>query len=252
MILTIDIGNGSAKFAVFDGSDIVSRSRVESRRDLSIKDISTALAGCTTDRIEGIAISNVVRELQPVFRDFAVHEINAPHIFVNHETDLGLSIQYEPPDSCGPDRLAAAFGAKHFYGAPAIVCDFGTATTIDLVDHDSIYRGGIIAPGLNTMAESLFERTSRLPKVEIGKTDSVVGASTVESIRSGIYFGYLGMVEGIISRMRKLAGAAVIATIATGGDAELIAEGTDQIEFVEPDLIPKALAEIWKRQFEGK
>ena len=246
IILTIDIGNSSTKFAFFDGEEIVDRRRIPTNRSSGPEEILDELNDFDRRTIAGIAIASVVRELRDTYQSLAAKHLDAPVVFFDHTADLAFSVKYEPPEACGPDRLVAAHAAVIKYGAPAIVCDFGTATTIDLVNKKHEYMGGVIAPGIKTMADSLFEKTSRLPKVGVGAAQRVVGNSTERSIRSGIYFGYLGLSDGIISRMQQQIEGPVH-VIATGGDAKLIAGESEFIEDVEPDLIHLGLSDLWER-----
>ncbi|MDH3493642.1 MAG: type III pantothenate kinase [Acidobacteriota bacterium] len=245
MLLTIDIGNSATKLAFFEGGKIVRRRRFSTIRDAVLSDFADEVADLLNEDIEGVAISSVVRELRDTYEELASESLAAPVMFVDHNSDLGFSINYDPPSDCGPDRLVAAHAAVLAAGIPVVVCDFGTATTIDLVTVNG-YAGGTIAPGIETMANSLFHNTSRLPKVEIGKALKVVGNSTAGSIRSGIYFGYIGLVDGIISRMQS--GLESLApVVATGGYAELIAGESSYVDSHDPDLIHRGLHDIWQR-----
>jgi type III pantothenate kinase len=244
MLLTIDIGNTSTKFAFFDGEEIAERKRIATVRDASVEDICSELELSGQEGITAVAISSVVRELRKTYEVFGRDYLEVPTIFADHTFDLGFAINYIPPGDCGPDRLVAAYAAVQELGYPVIACDFGTATTIDFVSQDKEYRGGIIAPGIETMANSLFEKTSRLPRVEVSQPESVVGASTINSIRSGVYYGYIGLVDGIIERIEKEAGVNV-PVIATGGYAELISRESKYAKHFRIDLIHLGLRDIW-------
>jgi type III pantothenate kinase len=157
-----------------------------------------------------------------------------------------LKIKYNPPSSVGIDRIIAASAAIQKYGKPFIVCDFGTATTIDTVNSQGEYLGGTITPGMNVLAEALFEKTSKLPKAEIKKPENIIGNSTVNSIQAGIYFGYAGLVEGIINRMIMELGEKP-KVIATGGLARFIAESCELIETVDDTLMLEGLRLTYER-----
>jgi type III pantothenate kinase len=157
-----------------------------------------------------------------------------------------LKILYESPKDIGADRLVDAFAAVEKYGKPCIVCDFGTATTIDVVNERSEYLGGIITPGLSVLADTLFQKTSKLPKVEVKKPEKVIGNSTVTSIQSGIYHGYIGLVDGILQKMINELGEKP-QIIATGGLAALIAENSDLITIVDETLMLEGLRLIYKK-----
>ncbi len=246
MLLTIDIGNSSTKLALFDSGSIIARTRFETDPAAAAADLKVELRNFVDGALEGIAISSVVRELRASYEQAGAEHFKTAPLFVDHTHDLGFEIDYKPPSDCGPDRLVAAYAAVQNAGYPVIVCDFGTATTIDLVDAENVYRGGIIAPGIETMSDSLFENTSRLPKIEVKPALKVVGDSTAGSIRSGIYYGYIGLVDGIIARMQSGL-ESVAPVIATGGFSELIAGGSKHVEQVEPDLIHHGLREMWER-----
>ncbi len=171
---------------------------------------------------------------------------DAKQFFVDYTFDLGLKILYESPKDIGADRLVDAFAAVEKYGKPCIVCDFGTATTIDVVNERSEYLGGIITPGLSVLADTLFQKTSKLPKVEVKKPEKVIGNSTVTSIQSGIYHGYIGLVDGILQKMINELGEKP-QIIATGGLAALIAENSDLITIVDETLMLEGLRLIYKK-----
>jgi type III pantothenate kinase len=166
---------------------------------------------------------------------------------VDEKFDLGISHSYEPPSALGTDRLLAAAAAAEIYGLPCIVCSFGTATTIDAVNSEGNFLGGTISPGMKTMADALHLRASKLPKVEIEKPERVIANTTVGSTRSGIFYGCLGMVEGLIARIMQEAGG-IPKVIATGGFARLIAENSDLISVADEDLVLKGLQIVFKRR----
>lgn len=243
MLLAIDIGNSTASFGLFEGRQLVSRFSLPALRGQTAAELHRLIGGRLPENVSAVIISTVVTELAETYRQLAEAYLRLTPVFVDHTFDLGFSIDYHPPSGCGADRLVAAFAAVRKYGIPVIVCDFGTATTIDAVSRDNEYVGGIIAPGIRILAEALAEKTSKLPEVAVEKTDRVFGNTTAGSIRAGIYFGYIGLVEGIIRRMQKeLAGRPRV--IATGGAAGLIADATDMIEIVEKDLILEGLSQI--------
>ena len=246
MLLAIDIGNSSIKFGIFDNEKLVSRFAIPTGRVLSEPGVlateftATAAVGIN---IHAVIISSVVPEIEPACRKFSEKHLAVKPIFVDHTFDFGLKIKYDPPGSLGIDRLIAAFAAVGKYGVPCIVCDFGTAATIDAINSNGEYRGGIIAPGINNLSEALHRKIPRLPRVEIQKPESVFGNTTTGSIQSGIFFGYIGLVEGILKRMiDELTETPKI--IATGGSAQLIAESCPMVEIVEADLILNGLCAL--------
>lgn len=241
MLLAIDIGNSSVKFGVFDRDQLVVRASIstaEIRAAGRIKGLPEGLAGRD---FEAVIISSVVPEINEVFGRFGVNAI-----FVDHTFDFGLTIKYDPPTAVGIDRLVAASAAAGKYGKPCIVCDFGTATTIDAVSSLGEYLGGVITPGITTLARSLSQNTSKLPDIEIKKPSSVIGSSTTAAIESGVFYGYIGLVEGILGRM-KVEIESDAQVIATGGFVKLIAENTRIIEVVDENLVLEGLCHLYSK-----
>lgn len=245
MILAIDIGNTNTKFGVYENAALVRRFNFPTLPNQTADEI---LNPQLTQTIHAVIVSSVVPELEIAYREYAVRHFSLEPIFVDNAFNFGLKINYFPPESLGIDRLVAAFAAREKYGAPCIVCDFGTATTIDVVNAKSEFLGGIIAPGMKTMSESLFARTSQLPKIVIEKPAGVIGNSTTGAIRSGIYFGYIGLVDGIIKRMSDELGEKP-PVAATGGFAHLIAETSVAIDVVDDNLLLEGLRLIYEQRF---
>ncbi|MGI8638564.1 MAG: type III pantothenate kinase [Pyrinomonadaceae bacterium] len=247
MILAIDIGNSRTKLGVFDGAKLIKRFTIPTIRSKSADEIYDSIQPEITQQISSVIISSVVPELENSFRKLAERYFNSKAAFVDNKFDSGLKIRYFPPENLGTDRLIAAFAAVGKYGKPIIICDFGTATTIDVVNSKSEYLGGIITPGINTLGEALFTKTSKLPRVEIKKPESVIGNSTVSSIQAGIFYGYIGLVEGILRRMSgELDEKSKV--VATGGFAKLLAESCDLIEIVDENLMLDGLRLIHEKE----
>jgi type III pantothenate kinase len=226
MLLAIDIGNTNTAFGVFDSEKLITHFKVPTLRDKNHGEIIYSIREKISSPVSAIIISSVVPELNDAFQKLSEKFYRLKPIFVDHNFDFNLKIKYNPPSSIGSDRLVAAFAAIAKYGKSCIVCDFGTATTIDAVNSNSEYLGGIIAPGMNVLANALYQTTSKLPKVAIKKPESVFGNSTIHSIQSGTYFGYIGLVDGIIQRMiDELREKPKV--IATGGLVYLIAESSN-------------------------
>ncbi len=243
MLLAIDIGNSFTKFGIFEEFSFVNRTIIPTIRIQTADEINSQTLFYS---IGAIIISSVVPELNEAYREYAEKFFNLKPVFVDNTFDFGLKIKYNPPESVGVDRIVAAFAATEKYGKPCIVCDFGTATTIDAVNSKGEYLGGTIAPGIETLSESLFLKTSQLPRVKIEKPTSVIGNSTVESIQAGIYFGYIGLVDGIVERMTaELARNPKI--VATGGFANLIAGSSAKIGIVDDNLMLEGLRLIYER-----
>src|SRR5215204_2359570 len=248
MLLTIDIGNSSTKLGVFENETLVKRLTIPTIRSKTGDEIHAAVGEELKYQVSAIVISSVVPELNDSFRTFGEKYYNRMPFFVDNRLDFGLEIKYFPSESLGIDRIVAAFAAAQIYGAPVIVCDFGTATTIDVVNSKNEYLGGIITPGINTLSEALFIKTSKLPRVEIRKPETVIGNSTAHSIQSGIFYGYVGLTEGILKRMINELGEKP-KTVATGGFAGLIAENSELIEIVDENLMLHGLRMIHAKAF---
>lgn len=236
MLLTVDIGNSSIKFGVYDRETLISKFHIPTRHDYSASEIKRMVGNNLTFEVDAAIASSVVPEVEEPIREFLKHEFGIKTVFVRNLFDFGLKIKYDPVSSLGTDRLIDAFAAVRKYGSPCIVCDFGTATTIDAVNSDGSYLGGVITPGMNTLSEALHLKTSKLPSVPIKKPLNVIGNTTLESIQSGIFYGYIGLVEGILIRMIRELGETP-KVIATGGFAKLIGENCDLIEIVDENLM---------------
>ncbi len=241
MLLAVDIGNTSAKFGLFDGTTLLEKFTIPTQRNADSSFFKNELAP-RLHFLDSAIVSSVVPEFDEPLSKFLNGAFDVETIRVDSTFDLGMTIRYEPSMAVGTDRIVAASAAMK-YGTPVIVCDLGTATTIDAVDHDKKFLGGTIIPGMLTMASSLKQKTSKLPDIQIERTENVIGNTTELSIRSGIFWGYIGLVEGLVARIRtELGGSPKV--IATGGFSEMIAAETDCIDIVETDLILRGLAEI--------
>lgn len=251
MLLTIDIGNTNTSLGVFDGEKLAAHWRIETQPKRTADELGVLIrqlfefSEIDYQKISAIIISSVVPPLDLAFQKAFEKYFKLEAIISDSTFDFGLKIKYNPPSGVGADRLVAASAANFKYGKPCIVCDFGTATTIDAINSESEFLGGTIAPGMKVLADALFEKTSKLPKVEIKKPETVIGNSTVYSIQSGIYFGYIGLVDGIVRRMiAELAEKPKV--VATGGLANLIAENSETIEIVDDFLMLEGLRLIYE------
>jgi type III pantothenate kinase len=247
MLLAVDIGNSAIKFGLFEQETLASKFSIPTIRTATSDDLMHVVATRLDFPIDAAIVCSVVPEVDSALREFLRSNTGVEPIFVNNSFDFGLKINYEPLDSLGTDRLVAAFAAVEMYGAPVIVCSLGTATTIDVVSADREFLGGVIAPGMNAMAEALHLKASKLPKVDAAKPESVIGNSTVDAIRSGVFYGYVAMVEGLIERFKKVVGSGA-RVIATGGSAEFIADKSEAFEIVELNLIMSGLQALTRRR----
>jgi len=243
--LLIDNSNTRTKFALGDTAGLLDWRDVLATAELS----PAALAAITADlEFSAVIICSVVPSTASVLKEF--FEACGPVHFLGHESPLGIGIDYPHPSQIGADRLANAAGVLTRHGVPAIVIDFGTAVTFDVISAQPAYCGGVIAPGLGAMSGYLPQNTALLPVIQLEEPASAIGKSTVHAMQAGAVFGYRGLVREIINRIRnELSGSPKI--IATGGDAALIACGVREIDSVDPDLTLDGLRQVAVRVFAG-
>ena len=239
MLLAIDIGNSAIKFGLFKGETLTEKFSIPTKRDTTADEIKLAVGDRLRLPIEAAIVCSVVPELDAAMREFLRKVTTLDPVFVANSFDFGLKINYEPLESLGTDRLVNAFAAAEKYGAPVIVCSLGTATTIDVVSADREFLGGIIAPGIEAMAEGLHMKAPGLPKVKIEAHSNLLGNSTPESMRFGLYHGYVSMVEGLITRIRTTSG--IVRVIGTGGNAARFSAEFAGMMTVDPDLVLNGL-----------
>src|SRR5437660_8728560 len=257
MLLVIDIGNTNTSLGVFDGENLVTHWRLTTARARTGDEWGVharnlfALAGWDFKAIDAIAVASVVPPLNFTLKRMAEVYFEVTPLFIDHTIDTGLPILYQPASDVGADRIVDAIAAIHKYGAPCIVVDFGTATTFDAINSRGEYLGGVIGPGITISADALFERAAKLPRVEIKRPQTVVGSSTVEAMQSGLYHGYVGLVDGILRKMiDELGGKPRV--IATGGLAPLIARGSKFIQEVNETLTLEGLRLVYEKQRQVK
>lgn len=241
MLLAVDIGNTNIKFGIFDGKDLLSKFSRPTSSDLSVTDLSSMIVDTVDDCIVCSVVPDRTRSLTSLVRD----KFAADALVVSNELDFGLKINYRPLSSLGTDRIVNSFAAAEKYGEPCIVCSIGTATTFDVVSKDRELLGGSIAPGMKTSATALHLGTAELPEIEIAKPDSVIGHSTIDSLRSGVFHGHVAMIEGMVQRLRTEVGN--VKVIATGGFAAFIAGSTTSIDIVDDDLLLDGLRLLHER-----
>lgn len=246
MLLAVDIGNSRTKFGVFDGESLISKLSIPTIADISSDALIKAVGDRLSQPITRAIVSSVVPEVNSAISRFIETTFSATPIFVRNDLDFGITINYQPLEDAGADRLVNTFSAVEKYGAPCIVCSFGTALTIDVVSASRVLTGGVIAPGMNTLAAALKITTSRLPEVEIEKPTSVIQNNTVGCLQSGIVYGYFGLVDGLLVRLKSEIGDDP-KVIATGGFAALVAENTGQIDVVDNDLTIDGLRRLFNR-----
>lgn len=257
MLLVIDIGNTNTSLGVYDGEKLAAHWRLTTARartgdewGVHVRNLFE-LAGLDFKMIDAIAIASVVPPLNFTIKRMAEVYFGLTPLFVDHTSDTGVTILYHPAADVGADRIVDAVAAIEKYGAPCIVVDFGTATTFDAINSDGAYLGGVIAPGVTISADALFQRAAKLPRVEIARPQHVIGSATVEAMQSGLYHGYVGLVDGILRRMiDELGGSPRV--VATGGLAPLIAKGSEFIKEVDETLTLEGLRLVYERSAHPK
>jgi type III pantothenate kinase len=241
--LLVDNSNTRTKFALGDAEELGAWRRVLPTAEVSLESLAEVMRGV---EYSAVIICSVVPDKAAVLKEF--FETRCPVHFLGHESPLGLGIDYPLPLQIGADRLANAAGVLSRHGAPAIIIDFGTAVTFDVISSEPAYCGGAIAPGLGAMSAYLPGKTALLPVIELEEPASAIGKSTVQAMLAGAVFGYRGLVKEIITRIRlELGGTPKI--IATGGDAALIARGVMEIDAVDPDITLDGLRQVAARVF---
>jgi type III pantothenate kinase len=242
-LLVVDVGNTNTVLGLFEGRKLAADWRLATRRDATADEIGMLLTGLLAESKSSVAraiVATVVPSLQFPWKTAFRKYLRLDAVFVEPGIRTGMPILYENPQEVGADRIVNAVAAFEKYGGPCVVVDFGTATTFDVVNAAGEYAGGVITPGVMISAEALFSRAARLSRVEIRRPSSVVGKTTAASIQSGLYFGYLGLVDGLIERIAAEMGAAP-KVVATGGLAELLGRASSKIETIDPHLTLEGL-----------
>lgn len=241
MLLALDVGNTNIVIGVFDNEVLRASWRLSTDRRRSADELAVFLkqfflsANLSFTDIERIIISSVVPPLSTALKEMSERYFSLHPLIVGPGVKTGLNLKLDAPREVGADRIVNAVAALRLYGPPLIIIDFGTATTFCQVDEAGDYRGGVIAPGVNISMEALYQNAAKLPKVEIVPPPNVVGRNTVEAMQSGLFYGYLSLVEGMIERMKRLYKRPP-KVVATGGLGRLFAEATPFIDVYEPDL----------------
>lgn len=255
MLLGLDVGNTNTVVGLFSGDTISRRWRLTTHADRTADEVGMWLLQLLRwqevdpAELQGVAVSSVVPPMDPRLAAGVERYLGCTPFFVEPGIRTGMPLRVEAPQELGADRLCDAVAAFAAYGGPTVVIDFGTAVTWEVVSAGGEYLGGAIAPGPGVTAEVLSSRTAKLPHVALAPPPRVIGKGTVDSIQSGLFYGYLGLVEGVTRRIvAELGGATVVAT---GGFAETVARHCELIEHVEPDLTLQGLRLLWTRNRRG-
>jgi len=250
MLLVIDIGNTNITIGLFEGDKLGARWRLATNHERMPDEYGLQLLELlahtkhSVQELSGVCLASVVPPLTSKFVEACRMYTGLEPLVIDAGVKTGVRIRYEDPRAVGADRIVDAAAVQRLYGGPACVVDFGTATTFDAISAEGDYLGGAIAPGVGISAEALFMRTAKLPRVDLQRPPAAIGRNTVHAIQSGLMFGYVSMVEGMVARIRKELGAQM-KVIATGGLAEIIANETDVFDIVDPWLTLKGMQIIW-------
>ncbi|CCQ93417.1 pantothenate kinase [[Clostridium] ultunense Esp] len=252
MLLVMDVGNTNIVIGIFKEDQLIHQWRMATDRHKTEDELGMHLkmffdsVGIGFHQIDGLMISSVVPPLRFALEQLGKKYFRHSPLFVGQGVDIGLTIRQDHPQEVGADRIVNAVAAIKEYGPPLIIVDFGTATTFCLVNDEGIYLGGAITPGIHISMEALYQNASKLPKIEFAKPASVVGRNTVMAMQSGVYYGYVGLVDGIVNRLKKEVKKDP-KVIATGGLAELIRSDSETIDVVDSTLTLKGLKIIYDR-----
>ncbi len=250
LLLAVDVGNTNTVFAVYQVRRPLGQWRISTVRNRTGDEYTAALTqlmaldGIDHRAVDDVVISSVVPEALFALKAMCRHAFDCTPKIVGENLKVTIDIAMDNPHEVGADRLVNAVAAHGRYGGPLIVVDFGTATTFDVVDGDGRYCGGVISTGINLSLEALHRAAAKLPRIAVERPAKVIGGSTIAAMQSGVYWGYVSMVEGIVQRIKTEFGADMT-VIATGGLGTLLAEGTDHIEHVDQDLTMAGLVDLF-------
>ena len=256
MLLAIEQGNTNTMFAVHDGQRWIAQWRAATESTRTADEYAVwlsqllAMAGLQLGVFNGCIISSVVPQSIFNLRNLARRYLHVEQLVIGENADLGIAVRIDKPSEAGADRLVNAIGAHIAYPGDLIVIDSGTATTFDVIAADGAFAGGVIAPGINLSMEALHNAAAKLPRVAIQKPQRVVGTDTVGAMQSGVFWGYIGLIEGLVARMKAELDRP-LTVIATGGVASLFHGATMSIDHFDQDLTIRGMLEIWRRNSKG-
>lgn len=254
-LLVIDVGNTNIVLGIYEGEELQHSWRLATARERTADEYGILVRQLVSSVVEtgpsGVIVSSVVPPLNHEIDTMCRKFFGIEPLFVEPGVKTGIAIHVDSPLEVGADRIVNCVAAHAKFGGPVIIVDFGTATTFDVVTANAEFVGGVIAPGVNISAEALFSRTARLPRIDIRRPATVIGTNTVTNIQSGLYFGYLGLIDGILGRIKEELGG-VKRVLATGGLAALFADDSEHIDEIDAELTLKGLKIIWDRNHVAK
>ncbi|HXS93453.1 MAG TPA: type III pantothenate kinase [Candidatus Limnocylindrales bacterium] len=256
MLLALDAGNSNITIGAFEGAELVRQWRLRTVPEQTSDEWGILLrnlfqpADLDIAKVDGMIISSVVPPIDQTLALMAERYFKTQAMFVGPRTDLGLTIRYDNPNEVGADRLVNGVAGFYKYGGPCVVVDLGTTINFDVISRDAEYLGGAIAVGIGIAIDALFKKTARLPMVEFRPPKSVIGTNTVASMQSGLYYGAIGMIDGILERTIAELGPHT-KVIATGGQARMIVTGSRYMKIVDEHLTLEGLQMIWARNHKG-
>jgi type III pantothenate kinase len=252
MLLALDAGNTNITIGAFDGEDLTGRWRLRTNKDqtadewgILMRNLFT-LSSLNLASVDDVIIASVVPAVDQPLEAMVQRYFHRRPMFVNHSTDLGIVVRTDHPREVGADRLANTVAAFHKYGGPSIVVDLGTTINFDIVSAKGDFVGGVICPGIGMSISGLFARTARLPMVDFREPEKLIGTNTVGCVTSGLYYGFVGMIDGIVERLMAELGPKTKA-VATGGQGNLITHASRFVKVYDEDLTLNGLRLIWQR-----
>jgi type III pantothenate kinase len=252
MLLALDAGNSNITIGAFDGTALIRRWRLRTIHEQTADEWGVlmrnlfALSSLDLAKVDGIIISSVVPMVDGPLALMGERYFQTKPLFVTPDTDIGIKVLYDNPREVGADRVVNGVAAFHRYGGPAVVVDLGTTINFDVVSANGEYLGGMICPGIGMSISGMFGRTAKLPMVDFREPSRLIGKNTVDSIRSGLYYGFVGLIDGIVERVIEELGSET-KPIATGGQARLVAASSRFIKEINEDLTLEGLEIIWRR-----